>query len=131
MTRGTWPLPQDNPNDRSLHESPMPRSGGIAIVAGIALGSLAGMSELRLILGSALTLAIISFVDDWRELPAALRLTAHLAAATAFVVVGLAPGSYAVSAFVVLAVAWMTNLYNFMDGSDGLAGGMAVLGFAT
>jgi len=28
-----------------------------------------------------------------------------------------------------LAVAWMTNLYNFMDGSDGLAGGMAVIGF--
>src|SRR5690606_35632016 len=33
--------------------------------------------------------------------------------------------------FTVLFVVWMTNLYNFMDGADGLAGGMTVFGFIT
>jgi UDP-N-acetylmuramyl pentapeptide phosphotransferase/UDP-N-acetylglucosamine-1-phosphate transferase len=131
MTRGAWRLPQDKPNDRSLHENPKPRSGGIAIVAGVALGSVLELREMSLMLGLALMLAIVSFVDDWRELPAVARLAAHLAAAAAFAFAGLSVEGYAAAAFVVLAIAWMTNLYNFMDGSDGLAGGMAVFGFGT
>ena len=129
MTRSAWRLPQDNPNDRSLHEKPKPRSGGIAIVAGIVLGSVLELHEMTLVLGLALMLAIVSFADDWRELPAVARLAAHLAAALAFAFAGLSVDSYAAAAFIVLAIAWMTNLYNFMDGSDGLAGGMAVFGF--
>ena len=131
MTRGAWRLPQDHPNERSLHERPMPRSGGIASVAGIALGGGLEIRELGMVLGLALTLAIVSFIDDWRELPAAARLATHLAAAIIFVFAGLTVENYAAAAFIVLAIAWMTNLYNFMDGSDGLAGGMAVFGFGT
>lgn len=130
MTRGASRLPQDNPNARSLHERPTPRSGGIAIVAGIALGSVLVVREAGLVLGLALLLAIVSFVDDWRELPAAARLATHFAAAVAFVTMGISAEGYA-AALIVLAIAWMTNLYNFMDGSDGLAGGMAVFGFGT
>jgi UDP-N-acetylmuramyl pentapeptide phosphotransferase/UDP-N-acetylglucosamine-1-phosphate transferase len=58
-----------------------------------------------------------------------LRLFAHLAAASTVVslVIGVAePLQFVLLA---LAVAWYANLYNFMDGADGLAGGMAVFGF--
>jgi UDP-N-acetylmuramyl pentapeptide phosphotransferase/UDP-N-acetylglucosamine-1-phosphate transferase len=69
-----------------------------------------------------------------KSLPIAVRLTAHFAAAAVAVAV-LASNIPGVSLFSLalsmLALAWMTNLYNFMDGSDGLAGGMAVIGFGT
>jgi UDP-N-acetylmuramyl pentapeptide phosphotransferase/UDP-N-acetylglucosamine-1-phosphate transferase len=78
---------------------------------------------------------MVSFVDDVRSLPVAVRLPCHLAAAAW--AVGVAwpgaqgPGALAIALAVVavLAIAWMTNLFNFMDGADGLAGGMALIGF--
>ena len=123
----------DQPNARSLHEHPVPRSGGIAIAAGVAAGAAAGTADLShsagITLGIALALAALSLADDIFTLPTLLRLAAHLAAAAAVVgfLVGIAePLQFALLA---LAVAWYANLYNFMDGSDGLAGGMAVFGF--
>jgi len=123
----------DQPNARSLHERPVPRSGGIAIAAGVAAGAAMsssvaadGMGE---VLGVAGALAALSLADDIVSLPTLLRLAAHLAAAAT--VVGLGIGFSEPLRFVLLAlaVAWYANLYNFMDGSDGLAGGMAVFGF--
>jgi len=123
----------DRPNARSLHERPVPRSGGIAILAGILAGTAAGAAvadhAVAITLGIGLALAAISLADDIFALPALLRLAAHLAAAMAAVgfLIGVAePLQFALLA---LAVAWYANLYNFMDGSDGLAGGMAVIGF--
>lgn len=119
----------DQPNERSLHARAVPRIGGLGIVAGSAAGLLAGGDFVPVIL-LALALAAVSLVDDWRHLPPAVRLLAHLAAASAFCLADLAAG-VAVLAVAVVAIGWMTNLYNFMDGSDGLAGGMAVFGFGT
>jgi UDP-GlcNAc:undecaprenyl-phosphate GlcNAc-1-phosphate transferase len=57
----------------------------------------------------------------------ALRFLAHFVAAVAcLLVIGLTGWTLLAGT---LAVVWMTNLYNFMDGSDGLAGGMAAIGF--
>jgi UDP-N-acetylmuramyl pentapeptide phosphotransferase/UDP-N-acetylglucosamine-1-phosphate transferase len=59
------------------------------------------------------------------------RFLAHLVGACGFVtlsLVGYAP-SWTLP-FLVIGAIWVTNLYNFMDGSDGLAGGMALFGFA-
>jgi UDP-N-acetylmuramyl pentapeptide phosphotransferase/UDP-N-acetylglucosamine-1-phosphate transferase len=123
----------DLPNARSLHQKPVPRSGGIAIAAGIAAGAaLSGAAEAQGIGGAlavAGALAALSLADDVLTLPTLLRLAAHLAAAG--VIVGLALGVSEPLQFLLLAlaVAWYANLYNFMDGSDGLAGGMAVFGF--
>lgn len=122
----------DRPNARSLHERPVPRSGGIAIAAGVAAGAALGNAvagAIGAVLGVAGALAVLSLADDIFTLPTLLRLAAHLAAAAA--AVGLVIGVSAPVPFVllVLAVAWYANLYNFMDGSDGLAGGMAVFGF--
>jgi UDP-GlcNAc:undecaprenyl-phosphate/decaprenyl-phosphate GlcNAc-1-phosphate transferase len=93
----------------------------------LGLGSLLPGSALALI--GALVLCTVSFLDDWRGLPIAVRFGAHVIFAAAFVMLS-APGLHPLG-FVaaVLAIVWMTNLYNFMDGSDGLAGGMAVFGF--
>jgi UDP-N-acetylmuramyl pentapeptide phosphotransferase/UDP-N-acetylglucosamine-1-phosphate transferase len=71
-------------------------------------------------------------LDDLRGLHVAVRLAFHIAAAAwvSLDCIGMGAGWIGLAA-AVLAVAWMTNLYNFMDGSDGLAGGMAVIGFST
>ena len=71
----------------------------------------------------------VSFFDDLRGLPTAVRLAAHVAAAAFLVWYVLSPMLAVEMLVLILAVAWITNLYNFMDGSDGLAGGMAMIGF--
>jgi UDP-N-acetylmuramyl pentapeptide phosphotransferase/UDP-N-acetylglucosamine-1-phosphate transferase len=78
---------------------------------------------------AALGLAAVSFLDDLYGMPTAVRLAAHLAAAGAVAWYLLSPMPAAQLVVLAVAVAWITNLYNFMDGSDGLAGGMAVIGF--
>ena len=127
----------DHPNARSLHEQPVPRSGGLAIIAGAAAGIAGGTAAgaapvpfgLIVALGLAAALAALSLADDLFTLPTLLRLAAHLAAAGAAVslLIGVSEPLHFV--LLALAVAWYANLYNFMDGSDGLAGGMAVFGF--
>lgn len=119
----------DRPNPRSLHAQPVPRSGGLAIAAGAAAGlSLApGVPLTAFVL--AAVLAGLSVIDDVSPLPTLLRLAAHLAAAGTFVVMATGTGDLPLLVVLVLAIAWYANLYNFMDGSDGLAGGMTVFGF--
>lgn len=125
-------LPLDQPNARSLHAAPVPRIGGLGLLAGVGASLLwAWPAGLGAILLLALGLAALSWLDDWRGLPVPPRLAAHLAAAGLFVLgSGLAEGPFGWALLLALAVVWMTNLYNFMDGADGLAGGMAVFGFA-
>jgi UDP-N-acetylmuramyl pentapeptide phosphotransferase/UDP-N-acetylglucosamine-1-phosphate transferase len=119
----------DTPNERSLHAQPVPRTGGIAIAAGVAAACALAAPGLPVILWAALALALFSFVDDLYDLPTLVRLAAHLAAAAAVLVYELHYTEPVLFALFLLAIAWTANLYNFMDGSDGLAGGMAVIGF--
>ena len=118
----------DHPNERSLHAVPTPRVGGLGILAGVfPFTFVASSPPLPLILGCALFLCLLSLADDLQSLPVQVRLAAHFAAAAVVAstwpagLVALVPG--------VLAIMWATNLFNFMDGSDGLAGGMALFGF--
>ena len=120
----------DQPNERSLHERPVPRTGGLAVLAGVAAATAAFGIGLWLPLGLALALAVISMIDDLRGMPTLARLIAHLAAAGFLAWFVLSPMHPLELLLIVLAIAWITNLYNFMDGSDGLAGGMTVIGFA-
>jgi len=120
----------DQPNERSLHRDPVPRTGGIGVMLGIGLVALlSSRGQVAVAVLLATGLAIISLVDDWRGLPPGLRLLVQLAAAGALAATVLGPDSGLRLLAAVLAVVWMTNLYNFMDGADGLAGGMAVFGF--
>lgn len=121
-------LALDEPNHRSLHSAPVPRTGGIAIVLS-AIPALWGLPGAAPLLLAGVLLAAVSFLDDRLDLPVAVRLSAHLcAAALAAWLAGSGAGAYLLP--IVLAIAWMTNLYNFMDGSDALAGLMAMFGFS-
>jgi UDP-N-acetylmuramyl pentapeptide phosphotransferase/UDP-N-acetylglucosamine-1-phosphate transferase len=119
----------DFPNHRSLHRHPTPRTGGVAIALGIGsawllLPSAPWLSALG---GAALILAAVSLVDDLRGLSAATRLTAHFAVCAAFLATLGIEWRWAL--LLLLPMMWSVNLYNFMDGLDGLAAGMTVLGF--
>jgi UDP-N-acetylmuramyl pentapeptide phosphotransferase/UDP-N-acetylglucosamine-1-phosphate transferase len=129
-----WHWAVDHPNDRSLHSDPTPRSGGLAIMAAV-LGAtaLAAVSTDHLPLAAlaiALVLAGVSLADDRAGLPISARLGAHLMAAgvfAAYLTDSSAPWWWMTGA--ILAITSMTNFFNFMDGANGLAGGMAVAGF--
>jgi UDP-N-acetylmuramyl pentapeptide phosphotransferase/UDP-N-acetylglucosamine-1-phosphate transferase len=122
---------QDIPNERSLHDAPIPRIGGVGIMAGVLtawalmLTSLAWWVVLPL-----LALIAVSLLDDKRGVPVRKRLLVHGLAALVLVIgSGLATQNILLALLILPCVVWMTNLYNFMDGSDGLAGGMTFFGF--
>lgn len=121
----------DHPNERSLHQRPVPRTGGLGVTAGIAVSAplASPIDWWPLWLGAALLVGV-SFLEDLAGLPIVGRLVAHLLAAGVLVAGLLFQDlGWGWAAVAVMAVAWMVNLYNFMDGMDGLAGGMAVFGF--
>jgi len=121
----------DRPNRRSLHERPTPRTGGLAMLggAGAAALTLPWLPPMDLALAFAVLVAV-SLLDDFRGMPVVIRFPCHLIAAgwAAVSILGASHGVL-VAGFAALAIAWMINLYNFMDGSDGMAGGMALAGF--
>ncbi len=119
----------DAPNERSLHAQPVPRTGGIAIAAGVAAACAIAPPGLPVLLGLTAALAVVSLADDLVGLPSVVRFALHLAAAAAVLVFELRYTEPVLFVLFLLGIAWMTNLYNFMDGSDGLAGGMALIGF--
>ncbi len=128
-------LPQAAVTARSLHAAPIPRVGGLAIVAGtvpvaVAAGTLPSLTTWGFAL-PCLALALVSLADDIKAVAILPRLAVHACAALAFAfslvaAIGL---SLPLAALVALVVAWSLNLYNFMDGSDGLAAGMTIVGF--
>lgn len=123
----------DTPNERSLHITPTPRLGGIGVVAGILCGwMLMPVIGVWWMVMPFILLFFVSLADDLYRLSVGKRLAAQVVS-----VVILVAGSglqeqqgLPVALLALLAAIWMTNLYNFMDGSDGLAGGMGVCGFA-
>jgi UDP-GlcNAc:undecaprenyl-phosphate GlcNAc-1-phosphate transferase len=125
-------LPLDHPNHRSLHETPTPRTGGVAIMLGAGCGwAFAWLpSEQIPMLVLALFLSAITFFDDLKGLSRSARFVAQIAAAAALVWLAPPATGNPISAIVaIIVLVWMANLFNFMDGSDGLAGGMSAIGF--
>ena len=135
-------LPKAHPTVRSLHERPVMRVGGLAIWAGFVPAALLSppMAAIATPVWFAAWFAVaaVSLVDDWRGVHPLPRLVVHGVAAVAASVALGGPVSAAASmpgwllevALIALVIAWSANLFNFMDGSDGLAATMAVCGFA-
>jgi Fuc2NAc and GlcNAc transferase len=129
----------DIPNARSSHSIPTPRGGGVAIVISflLALPLLAGMGLLDwsltwALVGAGAGVALLGFIDDHRHVAARWRLLGHFAAAGwALLWLDGAPplrlfGSDVQLGWIGVVLAalylvWLLNLYNFMDGIDGLA----------
>jgi len=124
----------DMPCSRSLHDRPVLRVGGLCIWFGVLISwSFVAMHEkdfLFTIYACVLALILISFLDDFFRISPVARLITHLAVSFFWAYVFLASKSFGLSEIVLaLSLTWMTNLFNFMDGSDGLAGCMACVGF--
>jgi len=138
----------DRPNARSSHSVPVPRGGGVAIVL-VALSIVAGAGACGwLSVGESMgwtaggaMVAVVGFLDDLCGVPVKPRLLTHLIAAGTCIYVGggLAPLPWfgaslnlGAGAWVVgtIALAWSINLFNFMDGIDGLAASEAAFVFA-
>lgn len=122
----------DIPNERSSHKIPVPRGGGWGILAVLLpvliMAAAVEVDYLRYLplLAGVVLLAAVSWIDDRRGLSPLLRLLAHLAAAAlgslslpADFLGDIAP-PLLTRAVIVLAWGWFMNLYNFMDGIDGI-----------
>ena len=139
----------DQPNHRSSHQVPTPRGGGMAIVTTFLLAVPLAFSLIPISLGisygsfsliwaAALGIAMVGFIDDHTSLKARTRLIVQSMAAA--LVVSAVDGLPELTfwgwqldfawfgyVFAWLGVIWFINLYNFMDGIDGLAAGEAVI----
>jgi UDP-N-acetylmuramyl pentapeptide phosphotransferase/UDP-N-acetylglucosamine-1-phosphate transferase len=124
-----WRLATDIPNERSLHTRPTPRVGGWGIVPVGVIAMLIAAPLMWLVAVLAAALAAVSQIDDRRGLPARVRFGAHVAAVAVLIALNPAPVPWWALCAVGFLMVWLVNLYNFMDGSDGLAGGMAMIGF--
>jgi len=135
----------DHPNERSSHSTPTPRGGGLAIVVlvmGMGIWSLREMelSRVLIYLGCGAVIAFLGWRDDLHSLSTGVRFTVQgLVAAVSIYGLGYAKsitiplvGVLPLGAFgVVITFLWiigLTNAYNFMDGIDGIAGGVAFAG---
>ena len=132
----------DVPNERSLHKAPVPRLGGVAIVvtAWIVLGigslfvPIIDHVDVLCWLSAASLIALLGLIDDIRPLAAWVRLSVQLTVAAGFLAFVLRKGDLCLATGwrvplsmsimlgpAVVFVVGMTNIYNFMDGMDGLA----------
>ena len=121
----------DHPNERSLHQNAVPRTGGIAIHAGILCAWILLTPDIPYVTWVGLVaLVTLSLLDDLQGLPVALRLFVHvfISAVVALHFFSASPFWFTIP-IATMVITWMANLYNFMDGSDGLAGGMTFWGF--
>jgi UDP-GlcNAc:undecaprenyl-phosphate/decaprenyl-phosphate GlcNAc-1-phosphate transferase len=130
----------DHPNHRSLHNKPVPRIGGIGIAVGLGLG--VGLCQAYLkswsstatgLFGAFYALHILSLLDDLYGLPVKTRLLIHMTIVVTWILFEF-PTATKFTPFIGvgigIGIVWAMNLYNFMDGADGIAGSMTVIGFS-
>jgi UDP-GlcNAc:undecaprenyl-phosphate GlcNAc-1-phosphate transferase len=137
----------DMPRDRDLHESPVPRLGGLAILAGILIAAIIFVpldAQTRGILGGALVAVVVGLIDDLYDLPPAVKLIGQMAAAVIPVLAGVRVETFTLpfvglvdlgatggGILTGLAIVAVMNVVNFTDGVDGLAAGVCTISGAT
>ena len=127
----------DHPNERSSHDTPTPKGGGLALMAVVLAAWVAvgfylesGTFLTWALPGVALVLAGLSWIDDLRGLPPVIRLVAQIVAVTAILLLRPMPEAFfqgllphALDALLAGIIwVWFINLFNFMDGIDGITG---------
>ena len=149
----------DYPNERSLHEVPTPKLGGIAVLVAVLIGGsifLPWDQETRSILVGAIVITAVGVVDDLVDLPPGLKLLGQVAAAIIPVASGVTvdsftlpflgridPGSVQLldprgigaidlgQVLTVLGIVAVANVINLIDGVDGLAAGVCLISAAS
>ena len=138
----------DEPKERGLHERPVPRLGGPAILAAVlAAGApflLPGTGQTQAILIGAVAITIVGAVDDVLGLHPALKLAGQAGAAAVPVLAGVWVAHFTLpligavdlsrpvgSALTLLAIVAVMNMVNFSDGADGLAAGVCTIAAIT
>lgn len=124
----------DEPGDRRSHAVSTPRGGGIAIVVVVLVACALAFIQRRVpslpiaaFAGAFGAIAIVGWLDDHRPLSARLRFTVHVLAAGLFAAVWLGEtGSWLAALFAFIAGVALTNVWNFMDGINGIAATQAV-----
>lgn len=119
----------DAPNHRSLHTRLTPRTGGLAVMFGVLVAGLFTHVTLSWLI-MILAFVSVSLVDDVRGLSVRWRFLVQLVVSGFFVFLYAHQIHFLLWFPVLFGLVWVTNLYNFMDGSDGLAGGMGLFGFS-
>ena len=135
----------DIPNERSSHKTPTPRGGGIAFVATSLIGFLLlllnnalNKTDLFALCCAGLIVAIAGHLDDRQKISGAtVRLVLHAISAIILIVGVDTPAQISFfertvntgtigSILGFLYLVWLLNLFNFMDGTDGIASSEAV-----
>jgi len=120
-----------HPNERSFHDAPKVTAGGVAFVlpllAYLGWVAAAGSGEALALCAGGIALAAVGLLDDIREVSSVVRIAVHLLAAALLVGAACAGAGWWLVAFLTVALAWQINLYNFMDGIDGIAGVQALV----
>ena len=128
----------DQPAERKIHWEPTPRIGGLAIYLGFVVAVLANsilVDWMIAILVSGSLLLVVGLLDDKWELPAWVKLSAQVGGAGLVIYSGKVltlfpsglPGDVANILLTLLWIVGITNAFNFFDGMDGLATGLAIL----
>lgn len=125
----------DEPGERRSHEIATPRGGGIAIVlamlvaiAALMLRAPAWVPQLAAVAGGLLLVAAIGWIDDHRPLSPWLRLAVHAVAAGLLAFASIVAGGGLGAALIAFSLTLiLVNVWNFMDGIDGLATSQALL----
>ena len=129
----------DVPNHRSSHIIPTPRGGGVAFIVAVLIAiplmiylGVVSLPFSLALMGPGLFVAALGFFDDHGHVPAHFRLLGHFTASIfavycmggmpAIAILGWnVPDGWLLSGVAVVYLVWILNLYNFMDGIDGLA----------
>lgn len=118
------------PNHRSSHEKPTPHGGGLGIVLAGSITSIwlawPGGGTLWAISALAFLLAALGLWDDVRHLPAWMRFAVQVLLCALLLQLPSGSEPLILSILLLLAGVWWVNLFNFMDGIDGLAASQAV-----
>jgi UDP-N-acetylmuramyl pentapeptide phosphotransferase/UDP-N-acetylglucosamine-1-phosphate transferase len=132
----------DIPGARSSHDKPIPKGGGIGIPVAMAVSSFWLIHSHQILVGLALAMAAMAFINDRFEAPVGLRLVLGLCLSAALVIflkknsmAALFGGQgmvmrLAEGLLFTIYIAAATNIFNFMDGINGLAGLEAVVSLA-
>ncbi len=144
----------DAPDARKVHKKPIPRIGGIGIYIAFMAGMLVVMSMnvlteevshelIGLLFGGSL-IVLLGIIDDYKNLPAKVKLVGQIIAATVLVVVFDVRidfitdpfGDYLFLEFMAIpaTIFWivgLTNTVNLIDGLDGLAAGVSTIACIT